>query len=553
MKVLIVDDEKHVRHAIRMLVHWEACGVTEVIEAESGDQAIEVITAFSPPVVLTDMRMPGKDGVALMEWIQVNSPATRVVVVSGYDDFELVRQVIRRGGMDYILKPVDPVEINEALTKATQAWQTAEQDRNRHTMQAIEVNRMRPHYADKLLTELVSGTAKTHFSITPLREELHLPAAIHMCNAAVMSTTQLDADMLDKYKTRHTLLGFSLINICNELLGNSQTGIAFRHLERMDEIILLYWGEPSRWPLLLQDIHTGIRTALRCYMHIGIDSFGAFPVAAATAYQEARQALWKRDVLQAADWLHHSSLARQAVRLPQLPEMEEELRLSALSCNASRIAAAAGRWIAAVAGLPAVTAEQLVDWNQELDWMLARWLNDRPGDAAGEELADEHGSIPTLPIDNRGLLSLSLWQKQVENRLLAAGQALTPSHNLSNPVIRDIARYLDAHYDEDISLQDMASRFYLSREYISRKFKQEYGVNLSEYLCRIRMDKAKLLLLNNKLRLHHIAGMVGYQDEKYFGKVFKKLEGVTPGEFRRRHSVDPQPLTHTAHDLPRHH
>ncbi len=185
--------------------------------------------------------------------------------------------------------------------------------------------------------------------------------------------------------------------------------------------------------------------------------------------------------------------------------------------------------------------------------MLARWLNDRPGDAAGEELADEHGSIPALPIDKRGLLSLPLWQKLVENRLLAAGQALTPSHSPSNPVIRDIARYLDAHYDEDISLQDMASRFYLSREYISRKFKQEYGVNLSEYLCRIRMDKAKLLLLNDKLRLHHIAGMVGYQDEKYFGKVFKKLEGVTPGEFRRRHSVDSQPLTHTAHDLPRHH
>ncbi len=81
---------------------------------------------------------------------------------------------------------------------------------------------------------------------------------------------------------------------------------------------------------------------MRCYMHIGIGSFGAFPVAACTAYQEARQALWKRDVLQAADWLHNSFLARQAVRLPQLPEMEEELRLSALSCNASRIAAAAG-------------------------------------------------------------------------------------------------------------------------------------------------------------------------------------------------------------------
>ncbi|MEC0183605.1 response regulator [Paenibacillus peoriae] len=541
MKVLIVDDEKHVRHAIRMLVHWEACGVTEVIEAESGDQAIEVITALSPPVVLTDMRMPGKDGVALMEWIQLHSPATRVVVVSGYDDFNLVRQAIRRGGMDYILKPVDPVEINEALSKATKAWRTAEQDRRRQTLQAIKVNRMRPHYADKLLTELVSGTTNTTLSITPLREELGLPAVIQMCNAAVMSIAQLDADMLDKYKTRRPLLGFSLINICNEFLMASQTGIAFRHLERMDEIILLYWGEPSRWPQLLQDIHAGIRTALRCHMHIGVGSFGAFPAAAVTAYHEARQALWKRDVLQATDWLHPSSLARQSVRLPRLPEMEEELRLSALSCNASRVAATVGRWIAAVAELPSVTVEQLASWNQELDWMLARWLNDRPGDTEGEELTDGAGSIPALPIDNRGLLSLPLWSKQIENRMLAAGQALTPSHSPNNPTIHNIARYLDAHYDEDISLQDMASRFYLSREYISRKFKQEYGVNLSDYLCRIRMDKAKLLLLNDKLRLHHIAGMVGYQDEKYFGKVFKKLEGVTPGEFRKRHAANLQP------------
>ncbi|MDQ0494522.1 response regulator transcription factor [Paenibacillus brasilensis] len=540
MKVLIVDDEKHVRHAIRMLVHWETCGVTEVIEAESGDQAIELITALSPPVVLTDMRMPGKDGVALMEWIQVHSPATRVVVVSGHDDFDLVRQAIRRGGMDYILKPVDPVEINEALSKATKAWRTAEQDRRRQTMQAIEVNRMRPHYADKLLTELVSGTANTTLSITPLREELGLPGGIQMCNAAVMSITQLDGDMLDKYKTRRPLLSFSLINICNEFLMASRTGIAFRHLERMDEVILLYWGEPSRWPLLLQDMHTGIKTALRCYMHFGIGSFGAFPIAAATAYHEARQALWKRDVLQSTDWQHHNSPARLSVHLPRLPEMEEELRLSALSCNASRVAATVGHWIAAVAELPSVTAEQLTGWNQELDWMLARWLNDRPGDTEGEELADGASSIPALPLDNRGLLSLPLWKKQIENRILAAGQALTPSHSPNNPTIRDIARYLDAHYDEDISLQDMASRFYLSREYISRKFKQEYGVNLSDYLCRIRMDKAKLLLLNDKLRLHHIAGMVGYQDEKYFGKVFKKLEGVTPGEFRKRHSANLQ-------------
>ncbi|MNY48880.1 HTH-type transcriptional regulator YesS [compost metagenome] len=100
-------------------------------------------------------------------------------------------------------------------------------------------------------------------------------------------------------------------------------------------------------------------------------------------------------------------------------------------------------------------------------------------------------------------------------------------------MIFEIATFLDKHYHEDISLADIASRFYLSREYISRKFKQEFEVNLSDYLGQIRMSKAKVLLCNPNLRISQVAEMVGYQDEKYFSKVFKKMSGMTPNEYRK--------------------
>lgn len=86
----------------------------------------------------------------------------------------------------------------------------------------------------------------------------------------------------------------------------------------------------------------------------------------------------------------------------------------------------------------------------------------------------------------------------------------------------EIARYMDAHYQEDLSLQQIAARFYLSREYISRKFKQQFGLNWSEYLGKLRINNAKLLLQNPSLRVAKISEMVGFQDEKYFSKVFKK-------------------------------
>ncbi|MGD6778581.1 response regulator transcription factor [Sutcliffiella horikoshii] len=95
-----------------------------------------------------------------------------------------------------------------------------------------------------------------------------------------------------------------------------------------------------------------------------------------------------------------------------------------------------------------------------------------------------------------------------------------------------IEEYLRANYQQDITLQEIADRFYLSREHISRKFKQEYHENITDYVTRIRMEKAKELLANPNLKIYEIAYHIGYQNEKYFSKVYKKFFGMTPNEYR---------------------
>ncbi|MNE79958.1 HTH-type transcriptional regulator YesS [compost metagenome] len=97
----------------------------------------------------------------------------------------------------------------------------------------------------------------------------------------------------------------------------------------------------------------------------------------------------------------------------------------------------------------------------------------------------------------------------------------------------DIIKYIDYHYQNEISLQDVASHFFVSREYISRKFKQEFGINFSDYLGQYRIDKAKTLMLNQNLKIVQISEMVGFHDVKYFSKVFKKQEGVSPKVYRQ--------------------
>ncbi|WP_214784775.1 MULTISPECIES: response regulator [unclassified Exiguobacterium] len=104
----------------------------------------------------------------------------------------------------------------------------------------------------------------------------------------------------------------------------------------------------------------------------------------------------------------------------------------------------------------------------------------------------------------------------------------------SEDPIAQIGKYIEQHFAEELSLQGMSERFYLSREYISRRFKQQYGVNLSEYVLTIRMNEAKRLLETSRQRIYEVAQAVGFSDDKYFRKVFKKQVGVTPNEFREQ-------------------
>lgn len=240
MKAIIVDDEKHVREGLMLLAKWEKFGIDTIYEAEDGDEAINLISKHRPAIIFTDMRMPKRDGISLLKWLRLSDIASKTIVVSGYDDYEYMRNAIYYKSFDYILKPIDPDILNETLEKAVNEWK--------------------------------------------------------------------------------------------------------------------------------------------------------------------------------------------------------------------------------------------------------------------EQAPPNHVSLDELPIEKNNM--------------------------------QEIQEFLNEHYQHDISLQEIADRFFLSREYISRKFKHEFNKTITDYITKIRMEKAKQLLETSSLKIYEIAHYVGYQNEKYFSKVFKKLVGLTPNEYR---------------------
>lgn len=540
MKVLLVDDEKHVREAIKLLANWTEYGVDEILEAADGQEAIAMIKAHSPNIVMTDMRMPKMDGVGLLEWIYANTPHIKVLVISGYDDFDLVRHTIRTGGIDYILKPIDPDQLNEALDKAVSAWWKTEDNRLRTNQQNIEINQMKPFYADRLLSDLLNDIVPKEGIIQKLQEEFKLPSTISNCTVALISTSQFDEEINKKFHTLKHLLSFTLTNICNEILSTRQQGIAFHHLGSPDEIIILIWNTTLPTSMILEHIHKGIDLTLHRQIHIGVGSEQPFPQGIKRSYQDAQQSLWGRNLFRPEHSSHLNFFHYNSVLNPSSPRLhltanEEKLRIAALSKSHTQMTATIDAWINDVIRLEVVTPIQLRQWNAEWEWLIKGWIDGCITDSEekSEELPTMDELKQSLPLNKQGMLLLPLWRAQWEEKLVAVSVMITQQHSKDTHLIHDIAQYLEQHYHKDISLQDIAGRFYLSREYISRKFKQEFGITLSDFLGNIRIEKAKLLLLNPHFRISQVAEMVGYQDEKYFSKVFKKLTGQTPNEYRK--------------------
>ncbi|AIQ49451.1 hypothetical protein R70723_28885 [Paenibacillus sp. FSL R7-0273] len=522
MKVLIVDDEKHVREAIRYFVPWEKHQITGIFEATNGQEAMQIMQEEQPAVVFTDMRMPLMDGAELLEWLHGHYPGTKTIVISGYQDFNYVKPAIVYGGTDYLLKPLNSKQLIAAAEHAFRLWREEEAERQQTCSRNIQLNVLRPLYWDKMLSDLVAGHASFKELKPALHEELGMPEQAAGCRAAVISLQQSDGRLLQRFHGDVGLTAFVLANVCNEAIAAQQSGYAFRSWQAGADIVMLFWADVPEAEAQLQRINESVSAVYGVQMDIGLSGVCPFPEGLQSAFRQALEGLSERNLLQREGRIHlyreqqEGSGSEKDYVLEALPE---KLGVAVLSGDVERMEQVIGEWGERLGGLPVLTEGSLMHQQEQICAVLQRW---RP--EAEMVIGPCH--------DAEGLFSVSSWQNQLKLLLqrLSRGGPSSPDSRL----VQDIREYLEANYASDMTLQHIAERFFISRENVSRKFKQISGENLSDYLTSLRIGKAKTLLHNTGLRLSQIAGLVGYEDEKYFSRVFKKATGLTPREYRKQ-------------------
>ncbi len=536
MKMLIVDDEEHVRRTIRKLVNWKSIGIEEVWEAKDGNEAIRYIGEYQPQIVITDLMMPNKSGLELLEWMEGLAPTCKKIVISGYSEFEYARHTIKYGCMDYLLKPIDKSQLQEVVVKAIRSFQQEEKEHLEYPQIGIEMDQLKRMFIDKMLSRLLAEPQPERLSALwgPLVKEFP-----EMSGANAVRVAALDLDFsevsLRGESSDPDILGSSIVRICNDLLRINRQGVAFRNWNVNFELTLFIWSDLYDMQRMLGDLTARLKLETGLKIPIGVSVPMPFAGGVPQGYRQAKDALHRRNLLKPSALVHeYQPINPPFMRTSGFGSFEEEIQVAVQSGQPALVRASLQKWFDFVATFEVITVGQLNKWWNEYTVTKTRWIEQMLNREDAATLLFEQ--MREFPSDLIAEFSLGRLKEILTNDLIEFMQFIQSHLTYKNNGIYEIARYLQSNYMQDITLPELSAKFHLNSDYISRKFKQEFQTTIVDYICRIRVDKAKMLLMNPRLRIAQVAEMVGYRDEKYFSRVFKKLEKVSPRDYRERSS-----------------
>jgi len=521
MKAIIIDDETHVREGLLLLAEWKRFGIQEVFEAKDGEDAKNLIIKHQPEIIFTDMNMPRFDGIELLKWLNKNEITSKIIVISGYDDFHYMRNAITYGSYDYLLKPIDPSLLNETLERAVLDWKREALKRESTIETTRVINEVKPLYWDHIFSNVVSNQAISSETVQKINKEFGVDLNDLECTISLIF---ISPNIIEKFDGDKNLAFFTLLNISNEIVRSKQRGFCFRNVNEENEIVVLLWNSKNEIEILKK-----IQMEIYKFSSINVLFSVGKPLSSIKeAYNSARKTLFKHNMIECPK--SGNIVCYQDITsgpLLHLFDFAEDIKWAIQSSNIEQMEEIIQKIFYILESKHVLSYEQVRVWEEQFEILRKNWLKEYN---TNEDVTFYKG---TNYWDEKGLFSFDKFKAEKRKEFYELIHQLNDvRYKKETSSIQEIEAFLRKNYEKDITLQEIAERFFLSREYISRKFKQEYHETLTNYLTKIRIEKAKELLENPHLKVYEVSYKVGYQNEKYFSKVFKKLVGLTPNEYR---------------------
>lgn len=520
IKVLITDDEIQIRKGLRLKVDWEKEGFEIVEEASNGKEALEILENMDIDLVITDMRMPIIDGVELAKRCHIEFPHVKIIVLSGYSDFDYVRNSLKQGVKDYLLKPVAPDELEEALRKIRREIKL---EKNKEA-ELIRINQLANLHLQEMQEQYILYLVKEErlqpYIVKERLQQLKLEELLNV-NAKVQFITVEIREYDDSIKLEE--LPFQML--CREIAKEQEGTYLFNDpsYTKMVQFLQLLDSETStRTTQLVERIQQSITKYLKVDTVIGIGNVVSDLTEYRTGFISSLFA-WSQSKLGTRSQVIDQTITREEVFFFS-PDIEKKVtnaieHADIHSFKENLLSILGGKKNHSVSSF-SFSANHLL------------FLLGSQAKKYDIETNDIQNSIWNCQQNIWKLNS----QHKVKDDLIMLAQLIMErvrhARFSNQTLIESVRNYVDLHYASEISLTALSTIFHINSAHLSETFKHHVGKNFSDYLVNLRMEKATELLKDNQLKIIDVANLVGFSSSGYFSTVFKKHFGQTPVEFR---------------------
>lgn len=540
LKIFLAEDEVIVRETIKRMIPWENLGFELVGEAADGEMALPLLIRQQPDLLITDIKMPFMDGLTLARLAKKEVPGLKVVILSGYDDFNYAKQAINIGVEDYLLKPITKNVLIERLTEIRSRYEDEKTQREYYEkfhreMQAYEKNSSRDFFE-----VLVSGSLDM-MEVYKRAEKLGLDIVAESYNVLIFtmncnedfsgqregySSWEAESlEMLEKFFTGHPFAMLFRSNVFsygvlikgekNSIRENTRICVEeirkiFDRKEDNKEWFVAVGESVERLSQIQKSYHSASRAFSQRYLYDG-----------KVLYYDEMLAMEKKDVT------NDDSEYLQKVDVNALnPTILQKFLSNGLLEETENFVQ---DYFYAIGQEPmeSVVFRSYVILN--VRFSVLSFLKELGCDTKTLEPEDTE---KILAESGRNMESIIAYAEKLVSQAIQLRDRNSGNKNRS--ILKTAVDFIDQHYmEEDMSLNKAANAANVSANHFSALFSQNMGQTFIEYLTSLRMDKAKEYLRCTGMRSSEIAGEVGYKDAHYFSYLFKKTQGMTPSDYRK--------------------
>lgn len=540
LKIFLAEDEVIVRETIKRMIPWEDLGFELVGEAADGEMALPLLLRQKPDLLITDIKMPFMDGLTLAKVAKKEIPGLKVVILSGYDDFNYAKQAINIGVEDYLLKPITKNALIERLTEIRSRYEHEKTQKEYYEkfhreMQAYEKNSSRDFFE-----ALVSGSMDM-MEIYRRSEKLGLDIVAEAYNVLIFTMnceedfsgqregySEWEAEsleLLEEFFSENTSAMLFRCNIFSYgvLIKGQKETIEENTRSCVSEIQRIFdrkeqkrqWfvaaGEPVE---RLSQIQKSYYSASRAFSQRYLYDENIL-------YYDEMASMEKKNVTE------DDSTYLQKVDVNALnPVILQKFLSNGLLEETENFVK---DYFYAIGQEP---LESLVFRNYvtlNVRFSVMSFLKEIGCDTRTLEQEDTED---VLSESSKSLENAIAYAEKIISQAIALRDQNSGNKNRS--ILKTAVDFIDSHYtEEDMSLNKAANAANVSANHFSALFSQNMGQTFIEYLTNLRMNKAKEYLRCTSMRSSEIAGEIGYKDAHYFSYLFKKTQGMTPSDYRK--------------------